>query len=96
MRHTITFSSETQKFFPANHKASGSYKATIQNLTNQSITVTVTNKQPTTTAGDYDTPAAGALVIAAGAVGALTEPYSGWLLTAGVAATGTVEIVEAG
>ena len=34
--------------------------------------------------------------IAAGANGALTQPYVSWLITAAAAATGNVNIVEAG
>lgn len=95
-RVTITFASETTKNFVPNHKRGPQYSATIQNLTDQSITITVTNEDIQGSSPTFDTPAAGALVITAGAIGATTEPYDGWLLTAGVAATGTVNIVESG
>lgn len=92
---TITFAGDTTKNFVPNVRRGSEYSATIQNLTDQTITVTVTNQDvqgwPT-----YDTPAAGALAITAGAIGAITAPYNGWLLTGGGAATGTVEITEAG
>lgn len=94
-RRNITFTAETTKNFVPNHRRAGEYTSTIQNLTNQTITITVTNEDiqgsPT-----FDTPAAGALAITAGAIGVLNEPYDGWLLTAGGSATGTVNIVEAG
>lgn len=94
-RQTITFTAETSKVFAADPKELGGYHATIQNLTNQSITITVTNQNIQEPTPEFDTPAAGALVIAAGAIGSLAEPYQGWKLTC-AAATGTVEITEAG
>ena len=96
MRHTVTFASETTKNFVANHRRGVEYKSTIQNLTDQTIVVTVTNEDIQGTSPTFDTPAAGALSIVAGAIGVLNEPYDGWLLTAGAPATGTVNIVEAG
>ena len=96
MRSSIIFASETTKQFAVNSRRSGSYHATIQNLTNQTITITVTNQDIQGSAPVFDVPASGALAITAGAVDSVNEPYDGWLLTAGVAATGTVEIVEAG
>lgn len=92
---TLIFAAETTKKFAANPRRGDTYHATIQNLTDQSLTVTVTNQDIQSTSPVFDTPAAGALVIAAGAIGAMTEPYNGWLFT-GASATGTVEIVEAG
>ena len=94
-RQTITFAAETSKVFAADPKEMGGYHATIQNLTNQSITITVTNQNIQEPTPVFDTPAAGALVIAAGAIGSLNEAYQGWTLTC-AAATGTVEITEAG
>jgi len=96
MRHTITFASDTTKNFVANSRRNAQYNATIQNLTDQTITITVTNEDIQAASPTFDTPAAGALAIVAGAVGVLNEPYDGWLLTAGGAATGTVNITEAG
>lgn len=95
-RSTITFTAETTKNFVPNTRRGPEYNSTIQNLTDQSITVTVTNQDIQGTSPTFDTPAAGAVVIAAGVIGAISEPYDGWLLTAGIAATGTVEISEAG
>lgn len=96
MRSSITFTAETTKQFAANSRRGDSYHATIQNLSGQSITITVTNQDIQGSSPTFDTPAAGALVIANGAIGSLNEPYDGWLLTAGAPATGTVEITEAG
>ena len=93
----ITFDAETTKDYMANFNPNGTdYNTTIQNNTNQSITITVSNLN--TNRGQtpvFDQPAQGALTIAAGDNGALTEPYVVWRLTAGLAATGTVDIVEA-
>lgn len=96
MRSSLVFSSDTTKNFATNYRRGEQYHATIQNLTDQSITITVTNQNIQGSSPTFDTPAAGALVIDAGAIGSISEPYVGWLLTAGVAATGTVEIAEAG
>jgi hypothetical protein len=96
MRSSLIFTAETTKQFAANTRRGTDYKATIQNLSGQSITITVTNQNIQDPSPTFDVPAAGALVIANGAVGVLNEPYDGWLLTAGGSATGTVEITEAG
>lgn len=96
MRSSITFSSDTTKNFAANSRRGDDYKATIQNLTDQTITITVTSEDIQSSSPTFDTPAAGALAITAGSIGALNEPYDGWLLTAGGAAVGTVNITEAG
>ncbi len=96
MRHTITFTSETTKNFVPNHRRGAEYNATIQNLSGQSITVTVTNEDIQSTSPTFDNPSSGVFVIADGVIGVLNEPYDGWLLTAGAPATGTVNIVEAG
>ena len=96
MRSSISFDSDTTKQFSANTRRGDSYHATIQNLTDQSITITVTNQNIQSSNPTFGVPAVGALVITANSVVELNEPYDGWLLTAGVAATGTVNIVEAG
>lgn len=96
MRHTVTFTAETTRNFVPNSRRGPEYNATIQNLTGESVTVTVTNEDIQSTSPTFDVPAAGALVIANGAIGVLNEPYDGWLLTAGGSATGTVIITEAG
>ena len=95
-RQTVTFTAETVKIFRANPKQIAGYGATIQNLTDQSINITVTNGDVQNETPDYDTPAAGALTIASGAVGLLKEAYQAWTLTAAGAATGTVRITELG
>ena len=95
-RSTLTYAAETTKNFATNYKAGHEYNSTIQNLTNQTLTITVTNQRIQDASPTFDTPAAGALTITAGAIGVLNAPYNGWLLTAGGSATGTVEIVEAG
>ena len=95
-RSVITFDGDTTKTFAANPRRGNQYNATIQNLTDQTVTITVTNQDIQGSSPTFGTPAVGALAIASGAIGALTEPYQGWLLTAGMAAAGTVEITEAG
>ncbi len=95
-RSSLVFDSDTTKTFAANPKRGDAYHATIQNLTDQTITITVTNQRIQGGSPTFDTPAAGALAITAGSIGSLAEPYQGWLLTGGAAATGTVEITEAG
>jgi hypothetical protein len=96
MRSSLIFASDTTKTFAANPRRGDTYHATIQNLTNQSITITVTNQRIQGASPTFDEPAVGALVITAGSIGALSEPYQGWLLTGAAPATGTVEITEAG
>lgn len=96
MSSTIVFTADTTKNFVPNTRRGMFYSATIQNLTDQSITFTVTNQDVQGSTPVYDTPAAGALTIAAGAIGTMGASYNGWLLTAGLAATGTVEITEGG
>ena len=95
-RRNITFASDTTKNFAPNHRRAGEYKATIQNLTDQTVTITVTNQDIQGASPTFDTPAAGALAITTGAIGVLNEAYDGWLMTAGGSATGTVNIVESG
>jgi len=95
-RHTVTFTAETTKNFVPNTRRGDQYQSTIQNLTSQTVTITVTNQNIQGVSPTFDTPAAGALAITAGAIGVLNEPYDGWLLTAGASTTGTVEIMEAG
>ena len=95
-RRTITFAGDDTKQFVANHRRGNQYNSTIQNLTDQTIVITVTNEDIQSTSPTFDEPAAGALSILAGAIGVLNEAYDGWLLTPAVAATGTVNIVEAG
>ena len=94
-RHTITFASDTTKNFVPNSRRGTEYVATIQNLTTQTITITVTNQNIQDANPTFDVPAQGALTVAAGAIGKLTEPYSGWLISAS-STSGTVEISEAG
>lgn len=96
MRSTVTFDAETTRKFVANVRRGSEYSATIQNLSGQEITITVTNQDIQSSGPVFNTPAAGALVIANGAFGLLTEPYDGWLITAPVPTSGTVEISEAG
>ena len=96
MRSSIVFAAETVKKFAANPRRGDTYNATIQNLSGQSITVTVTNQNIQSASPTFDTPGAGALVIANGAIGVMIHPYQGWLITAAGSTTGTVEITEAG
>ena len=96
MRSSLAFTAETTKQFAANVRRGDTYSATIQNLSGQSITITVTNQNIQSASPVFDTPAAGALVISNGSVGLINHPYDGWLITAAASATGTVEITEAG
>lgn len=96
MRSSLAFNAEATKKFAANVRRGDTYNATIQNLSGQSITITVTNQDIQSANPVFDVPAAGALVIADGAIGAMTQPYDGWLITAAGSTTGTVEITEAG
>ena len=95
-RSSLVFASDTTKQFATNTRRGDNYQATIQNLTDQTITITVTNQNIQGSSPTFDTPAAGAVAITAGSIGAINEPYDGWLLTGGAPATGTVEIMEAG
>ena len=93
---TLTFASDTTMDFAPNYRKGSEYNATIQNLTTQTMTITVTNQNiQHTTSPTFDTPAGGAVTITAGAVGTITAPYKGWRLTA-TSTSGTVEIAEAG
>ena len=96
MRSSIIFTNEDTKQFATNTRRGTDYKATIQNLSGQSITITVTNQNIQDPNPVFDEPAEAPLVIVDGAIGVLNDPYDGWLITAAVATTGTVEIVEAG
>ncbi len=93
---TLDFAGGTTKNFATNYRRGPEYNSTIQNLTDQSITITVTNQRIQGSSPTFDTPASGAVVVASGAIGSINAPYVGWLLTAAGAATGTVEIAEAG
>lgn len=95
-QHTVDMTGLTTKKFVANSRRGSEYNATIQNLSGQSLTVTVTNDNIQDPSATFDAPASGALVIANGAVGELNEPYDGWLLTLGVAGSGNILISEAG
>lgn len=95
-RRTVTFTAETTRNFVPNTRRGTEYQASIQNLTGETITITVTNQDIQGASPTFDTPAAGALAITNGAIGVLNAPYNGWLITAGGSATGTVEISEAG
>lgn len=93
---TLVFTADTTKDFAPNYRRGAEYQATIQNLTSVTLTITVTNQNiQQNTSATFDTPAGGALTIAAGAVGTITAPYKGWRFT-GASTSGTVEITEAG
>lgn len=94
-RRTVTFAADTVKDFVPNTRRDGQYHATIQNLTTQTITITVTNQDIQGSSPTFDTPAAGALTVLAGAIGVINEAYNGWRMTA-TSTSGTVEITEAG
>ena len=95
-RNTVTFTAQTTAKFVANPKRGSDYLATIQNLSGQSIIVTVTNQDIQSASPAFDTPGAGEVAIDNGAIGVISQPYDGWLITAAAETTGTVEIVEAG
>lgn len=94
-RRTVTFTASAAENFVPNTRRGNQYIATIQNLTTQTITITVTNQDVQDDSPVFDTPAQGALAITAGAIGVLNEPYNGWLISA-TSTSGTVEISEAG
>jgi len=98
MRHTITFTDETKKTFVPNHRKGDQYIATIQNLTGEIITITVTNQdvQDTLSISFQNPVGGGVLTINDNEFQFISLPYDGWLITAASSATGTVEIVEAG
>ena len=95
-RHTITFAADTSKKFVANQRRGEQYHATIQNLTTQTITITVTNEGRDILAPTFAAPAAGVLTVGVGAIEGLTEPYQRWNLVAAAPTTGTVDITEMG
>ncbi len=95
MRSELVFAAETVKQFAANPRRGSDYKATIHNLTNQTITITVTNMNIQEASPVFDVPASGALTVTAGAVGVLSDPYQGWNIACS-SATGSVHITEAG
>ena len=72
-RHTVDMGGLTTKNFVSNSRRGPEYNATIQNLSGQSLTITVTNDDIQGASPTFDTPAAGALVVANGAVGAVSE-----------------------
>jgi hypothetical protein len=79
--------------YPLNHRATFD-DITIQNNTSGSITVTITAQNVQRVASPvYSVPAAGALAIAAGAVGVLKQPATAMLLSG--TGTGVIHIVEA-
>ena len=94
-RRTVTFAADTAKRFVANPRRGSDYVSTIQNLTGEIITITVTNQDIQSVSPTFDEPAFGALTVAVGAIESLNEAYDGWLLTA-ASTSGTVNIVEAG
>ena len=95
MRSELVFAADTVKQFAANPRRGSDYKATIHNLTDQTITITVTNMNIQEASPVFDAPASGALTVTAGAVGLLNEAYQGWNVACS-SATGSVHITEAG
>ena len=78
---------------PLNHRNLEDNKVTIFNNTGASLTITATAQDVQTEASPtFTTPAQGALSIAAGAFGVLSDPY-GAFLAAGTG-TGSIDIVE--
>lgn len=92
-KHTISKPTAAAVVFPLNHRASFD-DVTIQNNTSDILTVTITAENVQRVASPvYSAPAAGALTIAAGAIGVLLQPATAMLLSG--AGTGRVDIVEA-
>ncbi len=102
MRHSVDMEGLSEKPFVPNSRHPGqSYQATFENNTAQSLTITVTNQNVLADGIDGVTfvePAQGALTVAAGAIGILSEPYVCLKLTlAGAGAEGeAINIMEAG
>ena len=102
MRHSVDMEGLTSKPFVPNTRHPGQdYQATIQNNTSQSLTVTVTNENVLRNgvAGvTFVQPSQGALTVAAGAIGNLSEPYVCLNLTLGGAGAAgeTIDIMEVG
>lgn len=96
MRSELDMTGLTTKKFVSNSRRGSDYNATIQNLSGQLVTITVTNDDIQSSSPTFDVPAAGALTVASGAIGVLNEPYDGWLLTLGGAGSGNIVITEAG
>jgi hypothetical protein len=97
-RRSVDMTGLTTKTFLLNHRRDSDYNATIQNLSGQSLTITVSNQDAQKTGTiTYGTPASGSLVIASGAIFRLvSEPYEVALLTLAAPGSGNIEIVEAG
>ena len=97
-RATLTFSASTDpQDFMTNYRRGPEYNVTIQNNTNQTINVTVSNQSANR--GEtpvFANPSTGALAITAGSLERIIEPVAMLRLTPAVAATGTVTILEAG
>lgn len=92
-KYSITKPTAAAVTFPLNHRATFD-DVTIQNNTDAALTVTITAQNVQKVASPvYSAPAAGALVIAAAAVGVLSQPATAMLLSG--TGTGTVDIVEA-
>ena len=78
---------------PLNHKRLSDIDVTIQNNTSGSLAITVTaDNVQRVSSPTYNDPDSGALSIAAGAIGVLSEPYAAFLATG--TGTGEIKIVE--
>ena len=101
-RHQIDMSGLDEKDFLVNFRRGEQYHCTLHNRTNQTLTVTATNMPVGTTAqvaaAQFAQPAGGALVITAGNIGQLDEPYVALRLSLAAAASNgsTIDIAEAG
>jgi len=92
-KNSITKPTAAAVTYPLNHRATFD-DITIQNNTTDAITVTITAQNVQRVAVPvYSAPAAGALVIAAAAVGVLNQPATAMLLSG--AGTGVINVVEA-
>ena len=79
---TIVFTADTIKRFAANSRRVSEYRASIQNLTGETITITVTNQNIQSANPVFNNPAAGVLIIINGAIGLIDDAYDGWLISA--------------
>ena len=97
-QRTLDMNGINSKFFVANSNRGAEYYSTIQNLSGQTLTVTVTNMDIQGNDGppEFDDPASGPVTILDGAVGQINEPYDGWRLDLAGPGTGFVYITESG
>lgn len=95
--HRVDFNGELERIFMTNYRRGPEYNVTIQNNTDQILTVEVTNyllNQDETAV--WTDPAGGAATIAIGAMYLLRDPHVAIRLSNVAATTGLVRVTEAG